>query len=310
MSGISAGQVKELRTRTGAGIMDCKKALAEMNGDLEAAIDFLRKKGLSAAAKKSGRIASEGLVVAALQADGSAGCLLEVNSETDFVAKNQEFKDFCDQVAQVILDAAPADVPGLMAERMENGRTVDEALKEKIATIGENMAVRRFTRYSGEGIRAASYIHMGGKIGVLLEVGCPTTEMAEKEAFQERIKDLAMHIAAARPLYLSRDDVASDQLEREKTVYREQALESGKPEKIIEKIVSGRIEKYFGEICLLEQAFVKDTDIKISKLLEESRKEIGDGFEIRRFVRYELGEGIEKKQENFAEEIQAQLQGE
>ncbi len=309
MSGISAGQVKELRTRTGAGIMDCKKALAETNGDLEAAIDFLRKKGLSAAAKKAGRIASEGLVVAALKDDGSAGCLLEVNSETDFVAKNQEFQTFCNQVTQVILDAAPADLPALLAEKMEDGRSVDENLKERIATIGENLSVRRFTRYSGPDIRVASYIHMGGKIGVLLEVACPTAEMAEKEVFQERIKDLTMHIAAARPLYLSRNDVAPDLLEREKTVYQEQAVESGKPEKIIEKIVSGRIEKFFGEICLLEQAFVKDTDIKISKLLEESRKEIGEGFEIRRFVRYELGEGIEKKQENFAAEIEAQLQG-
>ncbi|NOY54279.1 MAG: elongation factor Ts [Deltaproteobacteria bacterium] len=310
MSGISAGQVKELRTRTGAGIMDCKKALAETNGDLEAAIDFLRKKGLSAAAKKAGRVASEGLVVAALTDDGSAGCLLEVNSETDFVAKNQEFQSFCNQVAQVILDSAPADLAALLAEKMEDGRSVDENLKERIATIGENMAVRRFTRYSGEGVRVASYIHMGGKIGVLLEVACPTAEMAGKEEFQERLKDLTMHIAAARPLYLGRKDVAADLLEREKTVYREQAVESGKPEKIIEKIVSGRIEKYFGEICLLEQAFVKDGDIKISKLMEESQKKIGEGFEIRRFVRYELGEGIEKKQENFAAEIQAQLQGE
>ncbi len=310
MSGISAVQVKELRTRTGAGIMDCKKALAETNGDLEGAIDFLRKKGLSAAAKKAGRVASEGLVVTAITDDGSAGCLLEVNSETDFVAKNQEFQSFCSELAQVILNSAPADLPALAAEKMDDGRSVDENLKDRIATIGENMAIRRFTRYSGEGAKVASYIHMGGKIGVLLEVGCPTAEMAGKEEFQELIKDLTMHIAAARPLYLSRDDVAADVLEREKTVYREQALESGKPEKIIDKIVQGRIEKYFGEICLLEQAFVKDTDVKISKLVKENQTKIGEGFEIRSFVRYELGEGIEKKQENFAEEIQAQLQGE
>lgn len=310
MSGISAVQVKELRTRTGAGIMDCKKALAETNGDLEAAIDFLRKKGLSAAAKKAGRVASEGLVVTALSDDGSVGCLVEINSETDFVAKNREFQDFCNQVAQVILNAAPADLGGLSAEKMDDGRSVEENLKDRIAKIGENMAIRRFTRYSGEGVKVASYIHMGGKIGVLLKVACPTAGPVEKTEFQELIKDLTMHIAAARPLFLSREDVAADVLEREKTVYREQALESGKPEKIVEKIVQGRIEKYFGEICLLEQAFVKDTDIKISDLVEKSRVEIGEDFEIRRFVRYELGEGIEKKQENFAAEIQAQLQGE
>jgi elongation factor Ts len=309
MSGISAVQVKELRTRTGAGIMDCKKALAETNGDLEAAIDFLRKKGLSAAAKKAGRVASEGLVVTVLAEDGSAGCLVEVNSETDFVAKNDEFQAFTRQVAETILADAPADVGALLAQKVD-GRTMEEILKDRIATIGENMAIRRFTRFGGEGVKVASYIHMGGKIGVLLEVGCPSEEMAGREDFQELVKDLTMHIAAANPLYVKRDDVQTDVLDRERSVYQEQALASGKPEKIVDKIVQGRIEKYFGEICLMEQPFVKDTDLKISDLIEREQAKIGEGFEIRRFVRYELGEGIEKKKENFAEEIQAQLKGE
>jgi elongation factor Ts len=217
MSSISAAQVKELRDQTGAGFMDCKKALSETNGDLETAVEYLRKKGLSAAAKKSGRIASEGMV--------------------------------------------------------------------------------------------SSYIHAGGKIGVLVDVNCETDFVARNKDFQDLVKDISMHVAAARPLYLGRDDVPQDILDRERRINREQALESGKPEKVVDKIVEGRLEKFFADFCLMEQAFVKDTDITIADLMTQSVAKIGENIQIRRFTRYELGEGIEKKKENFAEEIQAQLKG-
>ena len=301
---ITASQVKELRTRTGAGMMDCKKALQETGGDLDKAVDFLREKGLAAAAKKAGRIAAEGAVVAAQSDDGTTGCIVEVNSETDFVAKNDLFRSFAATVAEHILAHDPADVEALLAQPMEDGRTVADHVKEQIATIGENLAIRRFARFGGGDKVAASYIHMQGKIGVLVEMeGAGATRAAEVG------RDIAMHIAASKPLALQRADVDEAEVEHERQIYAAQAKESGKPEKVIDKIVTGRLEKFFAASCLLEQPFVKDTDVTVAQLLANKAKELGGPITLTRFVRFELGEGLEKRNEDFAAEVAAQLKG-
>jgi elongation factor Ts len=292
--------VSELRKKTGAGMMDCKKALTETAGNMDEAVDFLRKKGLSAAAKKSGRVASEGAVAAA--ADGTVGAIVEINAETDFVAKNEAFQTFVAGVRDLVLGTDVADVDALKAlDYPGSGRTVAEELTHQIATIGENMGIRRLARVdAGQGV-VTSYIHGNGKIGVLVELQTESTD--EKVAALG--KQLAMHVAAAAPQYLDRDSVPANIVEKEKEIMRVKAIESGKPEKIVEKIILGQINKYFGEVCLLEQAFVIDPDQKVGKLVDALAKELGTDVRLNSYVRFQLGEGIEKKEDDFAAEVAA-----
>ncbi len=292
---ITAAQINELRKSTGAGMLDCKKALEETGGDMEKAVDFLRKKGLAAAAKKAGRAATEGLVAARVSADGKSGVLVEVNSETDFVAKNEKFQSFVGDVAEHVLVAAPADNEALFQQPFvkDSGKNVQTVLTEAIAVIGENLQFRRFARFESAGL-VGSYIHAGGKIGVLVD-------LAGSGELVTLAKDVAMHIAAAAPQYVKRDEVPVDVLEREKDIYRAKARETGKPDNIIEKIIEGQIGKFYAEVCLLEQAFVKDTDKTIQQIL----KEAGAGVTVNRFARFVLGEGLEKKQSDFAAEVAA-----
>ncbi|HEY5674492.1 MAG TPA: translation elongation factor Ts [Malonomonas sp.] len=297
---ITAAMVSELRKTTGAGMMDCKKALTETGGNMEEAVDFLRKKGLSAAAKKSGRVAAEGMVVAGSQ--GTVGALVEVNAETDFVAKNDAFQGFAAGIQSVVLNNAVADVEALKALPYPGtGRTVAEELTHQIATIGENMDLRRFVRVdAGQGVVAA-YVHGGGKIGVLVEMQTASTDARVEELG----KQIAMHVAAASPQYLQREEVPSEVIDKEKDIMRVKALDSGKPENIVDKIIVGQINKYFGEVCLLEQAFVIDPDHKVSKVVENLAKELGTEIKLNSYVRFQLGEGIEKKEDDFAAEVAA-----
>ncbi|MDF1580380.1 MAG: translation elongation factor Ts [Desulfuromonadales bacterium] len=296
---MTAKLVAELRAKTGAGMMDCKKALNETDGDLQEAIDFLRKKGLSAAAKKAGRVAAEGAVVSANK--GNVGVLVEVNAETDFVAKNEAFQAFSTGVALAVIEANPVDLDALLATAFpETGRTVAQEQNHQIATIGENINVRRFTRFESGGV-VTSYVHAGGKIGVLVEL--QSTVAADRVAETGRL--LAMHVAAANPQFLKRDDVPADVVDKEKEIMWAKAKESGKPDEIIEKIIVGQINKYFGEVCLLEQAYVIDPDLKVAKVIEALAKEIGGAVELTRFARYQLGEGIEKRTDDFAAEVAA-----
>ncbi len=298
---ITAKMVSELRTKTGAGMMDCKKALTQTAGDMEAAVDFLRQKGLSAAAKKSDRVAAEGMVVAA--GTGNVGTILEVNSETDFVAKNDAFQTFVNTVAQVVVDKAPADLEALKALPYPGSdRDVVAELNHQISTIGENMNLRRFERFEvAEGL-VSSYVHAGGKIGVLIEL---STAKADDERVAAVGRQLAMHVAAAFPQFLKREEVPAEIVEREKDVLRSKAKDSGKPDEIIEKILLGQINKFYGEICLLEQAYVIDPDLKVAKVVEALAKEIGAEVTLSRFGRFQLGEGIEKKEDDFAAEVAA-----
>ncbi|MEE4253440.1 MAG: translation elongation factor Ts [Desulfuromusa sp.] len=297
---ITAAMVSELRKKTGAGMMDCKKALTETGGNMDEAVDFLRKKGLSAAAKKSGRVASEGAVVAASK--GSVGAIVEVNAETDFVAKNEAFKAFVKDVCDIVLAEDVADVEALKnSDYPGTDRTVAAELTHQIATIGENMGIRRLARVdAGQGF-VTSYIHGAGKIGVLVELQTGSTDAKVAELG----KQLAMHVAAAAPQYLDRDSVPADIVEKEKEIMRVKALESGKPENIVEKIILGQINKYFGEVCLMEQAFVIDPDQKVGKLVSALGKELGTDIKLNSYVRYQLGEGIEKKEDDFAAEVAA-----
>ena len=290
---VTASQVKDLREKTGAGMMDCKKVLTETDGDMEKAIEVLRERGIAKAAKKSGRVAAEGLVEAYVSENGKIGAVVEVNSETDFVAKNDEFKNFVMNVAKQIVEKNPADVETLLAQDSIEvpGKTVNEVLVEKIATIGENMNIRRFERFESEGL-VEKYIHGDGKIAVLVDMKKGTKEVA---------KDVCMQIAAARPEYLNEASVPAERIEKEKEILKAQTMNEGKPEAIAEKIVEGRIGKFFSEICLVDQAFVKDPNKKVSQLLKETDSEVVE------FARFEKGEGIEKKEENFAEEVMNQL---
>ncbi len=295
---ITASMVSELRKKTGAGMMDCKKALTETAGNMEEAVDFLRKKGLSAAAKKSDRVAAEGAVVAA--AAGAVGVLVEVNAETDFVAKNADFQQFIQGIATVGLENAVTDIESIKTLPFPGtGRTVAEELTHQIATIGENMSLRRLDRCdAGEGV-VVSYIHGAGKIGVLVEL---KTASADAQV-EELARQIAMHVAAANPQYLKRDQVSSEVVDKEKEIMRVKALDSGKPENIVEKIIAGQINKYYGEVCLLEQAFVIDPDQTVGKIVEKLAKELGTAIELSNYVRYQLGEGIEKKVDDFAAEV-------
>ena len=290
---VSAAMVKELREKTGAGMMDCKKVLTEADGYMEKAIELLRERGIAKAAKKSDRIAAEGLVLGYVSEDGKVGAIVEVNSETDFVAQNAEFKAFVQNVAKQVVDKNPKDVEELLAQpaEFEEGKTVQEALVGKIATIGENLSIRRFARFESEGL-VAKYIHGDGKIAVLVNMAKGTEEVA---------KDICMQIAAARPEYVKQDEVPSERVAKEMEILKIQTMNEGKPEAIAEKIVQGRIGKFYSEICLVEQPFVKDPDMKVEDLLKSKNAEIVE------FARIEKGEGIEKKEENFAEEVMNQL---
>ena len=287
MAQITAALVKELREITGAGMMDCKKALVECEGDKDKAIDYLREKGIAKAAKKAGRIASEGVVAAA--SDGKTACIVEINSETDFVAKNENFLALVKKIAEHIVACNPADMDALNASQMD-GKTVAEVMTEAVASIGEKLSLRRFEVYTTEDGQLATYIHMGGKIGVIVELSGGDKTLG---------KDVAMQIAAAKPQCIGREDVDQEALAHEREVLRKQALEEGKPEKIVEKMVDGRINKYYKEVCLVEQEFVKDSDKTIKDILA--------GVEVRRFARFEMGEGLEKKNEDFAAEVAAQM---
>ena len=289
MAQITAALVKELREITGAGMMDCKKALVECEGDKDKAIDYLREKGIAKAAKKAGRIASEGVVAAAVTADGKTACIVEINSETDFVAKNENFQNLVKKIAVHIVACKPADMDALNASQMD-GKTVADVMTEAVASIGEKLSLRRFEVYTTEDGQLATYIHMGGKIGVIVELSGGDETLG---------KDVAMQIAAAKPQCIGRADVDQEALAHEREVLRKQALEEGKPEKIVEKMVDGRINKYYKEVCLVEQEFVKDSDKTIKDILA--------GVEVRRFARFEMGEGLEKKNEDFAAEVAAQI---
>ncbi|WP_050614805.1 translation elongation factor Ts [Bacillus testis] len=289
---ITAQMVKELREKTGAGMMDCKKALTETNGDMEQAIDFLREKGIAKAAKKGDRIAAEGLTNILVK--GNEAVILEVNSETDFVAKNEGFQVLVKELAEHILAHKPATVEEAMEQKMDNGAVVSEHINSAIAKIGEKLTLRRFevvTKTDADAFGA--YLHMGGRIGVLTVLAGSTDEAAAK--------DIAMHIAALKPLYISHDAVSEEEIERERKVLTEQALNEGKPEKIVAKMVEGRLGKFFEEICVLDQAFVKNPDMKVGQFVEST------GGKLTKFVRFEVGEGIEKRQDNFAEEVMSQV---
>ena len=305
---ITAAQINELRKATGAGMLDCKKALEQTDGDFEKAVDFLRTKGLAAAAKKSGRAATEGMVAAFVSDDLKTGVLLEINSETDFVAKNDVFKSFVANIGNHILATSPADCAAML-EQPYNGdtsKTVQTYLNESISVIGENIQIRRFARFvvPGNGC-IGSYIHAGGKIGVLVQIESPAVSAGNKDALQTLVKDLAMHSAAAAPRYVTRDQVPADVLEREKDIYRAKAKESGKPDAIIEKILVGQINKFYGDICLNEQIFVKDTDKTIPQVIKETGAAVGGSITITHFERIVLGEGLEKKESDFAAEVAA-----
>ncbi len=289
MATISATAVKDLREKTGVGMMEAKKALEETSGDFEKAIDLLRKKGLSAAAKKAARVAAEGMIASAIQGSGRIGALVEVNSETDFVAKNEDFRSFAKGIAELVAARKPADVAAL-SQLMINSESVEARRNALVQKIGENIAIRRFACYETAG-QVALYMH-GSKIGVIMDYAGGDEQLG---------KDIAMHIAAANPQFLNRESIPADVLDRERAVYEAQAKESGKPAAIISKIVDGKLEKFYTDTCLMDQVFIKDPDgkLKVKNVLKNAT--------VNRFVRYQLGEGIEKKKENFAEEVAAQL---
>jgi len=290
---ITASLVKELRERTGAGMMDCKKALTESDGDIDVAIESMRKSGAAKAVKKAGRTAAEGQVVTAKTQDGCTAVLVEINCETDFVGKDDNFTEFANSVAERALAESPDDLEALSSLSSESGKSIEERRQELVAKVGENVQIRRFTRFEAEGDRLGTYIH-GGRIGVIVDLSGGDDDLA---------RDICMHIAASRPVCVDSDGVPQDMLDKEREIYTAQANESGKPANIVEKMVEGRIRKYLGEITLLGQPFVKQPDTSVGELLSNA------GASIKRFVRYEVGEGIEKQEENFAEEVMAQVKG-
>ena len=289
---ISAKLVKELREKTGAGMMDCKKALTETDGDIDKAIDYLREKGIAKAAKKADRIAAEGLVHVEVKDNEAA--IVEINSETDFVARNEGFQELVKEIANQILDTKPESVDALMETKLPNGQSVDEKMKEAISTIGEKLSIRRFAvKSKSDNDAFGAYLHMGGRIGVLSVVEGSTDE--------EAAKDVAMHIAAINPKYVSSEQVSEDEINHEREVLKQQALNEGKPANIVEKMVEGRLRKYLQEICAVDQNFVKDPDQTVEAFLKSKGGKLVD------FVRYEVGEGMEKREENFADEVKGQM---
>lgn len=301
---ISASQVRDLREKTNAGMLDCKKALEETKGDFEAAVEWLRVKGLASAGKKSDRLASEGVVRAFVS--GKTGVLVEVNSETDFVAKNDGFQKFVQDVATHVATStpAPADAAALLETNFKTGQKVGDSLKELIAKIGENIVVRRFARVDSAGY-VHTYIHGDGKIGVLVEL---TTTNAT-DAVKTFANDICLHVAAMNPLALSQDQISPEVVAKEKEILAAKALEQGKKPEMLDKIVAGQINKFLAESCLVEQAYVKNPDIKVKEYLAQTQKSSGDNFTIKRFVRFELGEGLQKKVNDFAAEVAAQTKG-
>lgn len=290
---ISASLVKELREKTGAGMMDCKKVLTETDGDMDKAAELLRERGIAKAAKKSGRIAAEGLVTVYISDDQKVGAILEVNAETDFVSKNEEFKEFVNTTAKVVAESNPLDIETLLSTKyIGTDKTVNEVLTDKIATIGEHMSIRRFARYESAGF-VEGYIHGDGRIAVLVDFEGGDSTLA---------KDVCMQITAANPEYLDRSEVPEERTAKEMEILKAQAMNEGKPAEIAEKMVQGRIGKFYSEICLVDQVFVKDSNIKVGELIKNK------GAKLNRFVRFEKGEGIEKTEENFAEEVMKQLQ--
>ncbi|MFZ5532178.1 MAG: translation elongation factor Ts [Pseudomonadota bacterium] len=290
---VTAAMVKELRERTGAGMMECKKALTETAGDLDQAIELMRKQGLAKADKKAGRVAAEGRVIVQRDVAGTAAIAIEVNCETDFVSGGEEFQSFAAQVAAAALAGAPADVDALLALPIAGGQQIDERRRELVAKIGENIAVRRFERLARQGDVFGLYSH-GSRIGVVVDL---------KGGDEALARDVAMHIAASRPICISPDDVPAELVAKEREIFEAQARESGKPEDIIQKMVDGRIRKFLNEVALVGQPFVKDADLTVGQRLKQA------GAEVMRFVRLEVGEGVEKKSENFAEEVMAQVRG-
>jgi elongation factor Ts len=304
MAEITASMVKELREVSGAGMMDCKKALAACDGDMQKSIDFLREKGLAQAAKKSDRIAAEGLTAMAITADGRKGSVVEVNSETDFVAKNEEFKEFVDNAAKIVCNSNIKDIEELKAAKyLDQAETVQDVLTAKIAKIGENMNLRRFETIEVSSGAVLGYVHGAGKISVIVGL--------ESEAsfadLEELGKDLAMQVAAMNPKYITKDDVDPEYIAHEREVLMAQALNEGKPQNIVEKMVEGRLQKELKEVCLVEQVFIKDSDLSIKKLIENISKKLGKSIKVAAVKRFEVGDGIEKKSENFAEEVAKQM---
>jgi elongation factor Ts len=289
---ITAAMVKELRERTGSGMMECKKALVETNGDLELAIENMRKAGLAKADKKSGRTAAEGIIGVKISADSKTAAIVDINCETDFVAKGDDFVQFVNNVTTTLLNADVSTAEQLLALPLADGKCVDEVRRSLIAKLGENIAIRRFEKFTTEG-GTACYLH-GSKIGVIVELAKADAELG---------KDIAMHIAASKPVCVSDDQVSPELIEKEKEIFSAQALESGKPADIIEKMIAGRISKFLAEVTLLGQPFIKDDKMTVGKLVS------GKGNSVIRFTRFEVGEGIEKKEENFAEEVMAQVRG-
>ncbi|WMM90014.1 translation elongation factor Ts [Heyndrickxia coagulans] len=289
---ITAQMVKELREKTGAGMMDCKKALTETNGDMEKAVDYLREKGIAKAAKKADRVAAEGTTY--VLSEGNHAVILEVNAETDFVAKNAEFQNLVKEIAEHLLKSKPADLDAALQSTMANGSTVNDFITQAISKIGEKISLRRFAlKTKTDNGAFGEYLHMGGRIGVLTVLEGTTDASVAK--------DVALHVAAMNPKYISRDQVSEEEVAHEREVLKQQALNEGKPEKIVEKMVEGRLKKYFEEICVADQAFVKNPDQTVGQFVASHNAKVAD------FVRYEVGEGIEKRQENFAEEVMNQV---
>ncbi|WP_100373178.1 translation elongation factor Ts [Bacillus sp. FJAT-45037] len=290
---VTASMVKELREKTGAGMMDCKKALTEVNGDMEKAIDLLREKGIAKAAKKADRVAAEGLTF--VKSQGNKAVIVEVNSETDFVSKNENFQNLVQELAEHVLTQTPASVEEAMEQPFKGeGTSVQEYINSSIAKIGEKISLRRFELVEKTDSDVfGEYLHMGGRIGVLAVV--------ENSADTDLAKDISMHVAAINPTYVSRDEVSQEEVAREREVLKQQALNEGKPENIVEKMVEGRLSKYFEQVCLLDQPFVKDGDQKVGKYVQSK------GGAVKSFIRYEVGEGMEKREDNFAEEVMSQV---
>lgn len=300
---FTAKDVQLLRERTGVGMMECKKALTQTDGDMEKAIDVLREKGLAAAAKKSGRIAAEGVVYATVDMAKRVGVVVEVNSETDFVGKNAAFQAFVQQVAQIIIDANPTDVPALLDVKTADGLTVAEMLREKILVIGENLSIRRFVRYEGH---CVSYVHGGGRIGVLVRFDADEVAAASAQ-LQECGKDVAMQIAALNAQYLSKESVPAEALDKEKEILiaqiKNDPKNASKPDAIIEKMVNGRMGKFYEQNCLLEQDFVKNGDMTVGQYVADMAKQAGGAMSVAEYVRFEKGEGLQKREDNFADEV-------
>lgn len=303
---ITAKMVKELREITGAGMMDCKKALTETNGDTKKALEALRERGLAAAAKKSGRIAAEGIVETYITEDKKSASIVEVNCETDFVSANEDFKALVTNIAKQAATTKAENIDIFIDEKYIGNQegTIKDAVTALVAKLGENMAARRFKQLSVENGIIESYIHGDGRIGVLVKLECEK----ESEILTEVAKDVAMQIAAVNPLFLDRTFADQETLNKEREIYRVQALNEGKPEKIVDKMVEGRIQKYYKENCLIEQVWVRNSDYTIEKYLEEKSKEVGAEIKVTDFIRFEKGEGIEKKEEDFAEEVKKQMQ--